>query len=139
MIQKQDYLDNGFLTDGLDKKDSLFTTLSGREVKGGGGISPDVETEVNRFPPFIQGLWKSGAFLEFASNYVPANDIEAPIIITDDIVNNFKNFLEGYDVNYKLHGEKELDKFLQFNFFQRCGGGIGVTRLIRAMKLSNLL
>ena len=110
LIQKQDYLDNGFLTDDLDKKDSLFTTLSGREVKGGGGISPDVETEVNRFPPFIQGLWKSGAFLEFASNYVPANDIEAPIIITDDIVNNFKNFLEGYDVNYKLPGEKELEK-----------------------------
>ncbi len=31
---------------------------------------------------------------------------------------------------------KELDKFLSFDFFPRCGGGIGVTRLIRAMKLS---
>ena len=35
--------------------------------------------------------------------------------------------------------EKELEEFLQFNFFQRCGGGIGITRLIRAMRLSNLL
>jgi len=35
--------------------------------------------------------------------------------------------------------ERELDEFLKFNFFPRFGGGIGVTRLIRAMKLSNLL
>ena len=39
----------------------------------------------------------------------------------------------------KARVEKELDEFLKFNFFDRCGGGIGVTRLIRAMKLSNLL
>ena len=35
--------------------------------------------------------------------------------------------------------EKELDEFLNFNFFERCGGGIGVTRMIRALKLSKLL
>tara|TARA_B100000787_G_C16170065_1_gene286004 strand:+ start:157 stop:999 length:843 start_codon:yes stop_codon:yes gene_type:complete len=35
--------------------------------------------------------------------------------------------------------EKELEEFLQFKFFDRSGGGIGLTRLIRAMKLSNLL
>lgn len=34
---------------------------------------------------------------------------------------------------------KELDEFLNHKFFTRCGGGIGVTRLIRAMKLSGLL
>ena len=35
--------------------------------------------------------------------------------------------------------EGELDEFLNFDFFERCGGGIGVTRMIRALKLSNLL
>ena len=35
--------------------------------------------------------------------------------------------------------EAELDEFLKYDFFQRCGGGIGMTRMIRAMKLSNLL
>jgi aspartyl/asparaginyl-tRNA synthetase len=34
---------------------------------------------------------------------------------------------------------KELDDFLEFDFFPRSGGGIGVTRMIRAMKLSGLL
>lgn len=35
--------------------------------------------------------------------------------------------------------EKELDEFLNFDFFERSGGGIGMTRLIRAMKLSKLI
>jgi carboxyl-terminal processing protease len=33
LIQKQDYLDNGFLTDGLDKHDSTFVTSGGRIAK----------------------------------------------------------------------------------------------------------
>ena len=35
--------------------------------------------------------------------------------------------------------QKELEEFLEFNFMDRCGGGIGVTRMIRALKLSNIL
>tara|TARA_B110000285_G_C15081482_1_gene593752 strand:- start:232 stop:1110 length:879 start_codon:yes stop_codon:yes gene_type:complete len=35
--------------------------------------------------------------------------------------------------------ENELNDFLKRDFFERSGGGIGVTRMIRAMKLSNLL
>jgi len=35
--------------------------------------------------------------------------------------------------------QKELDDFLQKKFFERSGGGIGMTRMIRAMKLSNLI
>jgi aspartyl/asparaginyl-tRNA synthetase len=34
---------------------------------------------------------------------------------------------------------KELDDFLTFEFFPRSGGGIGVTRMVRAMKLSKIL
>lgn len=33
----------------------------------------------------------------------------------------------------------ELNRFLSLEFFERCGGGIGVTRMIRAMKLAKLL
>ena len=39
----------------------------------------------------------------------------------------------------KKRVEKELEEFLKFDFFERFGGGIGVTRMIRALKLSNLL
>ena len=39
----------------------------------------------------------------------------------------------------KARVESELNEFLAHNFVTRSGGGIGVTRMIRAMKLSNLL
>ena len=35
--------------------------------------------------------------------------------------------------------QTELNEFLKHNFMQRCGGGIGMTRMIRALKLSNLI
>jgi len=44
----------------------------------------------------------------------------------------FSNFGRNRVIN-------ELEQFLGFHFFDRSGGGIGLTRLIRAMKLSNLL
>ena len=59
-----------------------------------------------------------------------------------------ENFLTISDGGYanilfaqfgKARVEKELDDFLSKDFFERSGGGIGVTRMIRAMKLSNLL
>ena len=39
----------------------------------------------------------------------------------------------------KARVEKELEEFLKKDFFVRAGAGIGMTRIIRAMKLSNLL
>jgi hypothetical protein len=44
---------------------------------------------------------------------------------------------------YNNFGEErvnnELEEFLKLDFFPRSGGGIGVTRMIRALKLSNLI
>lgn len=40
-----------------------------------------------------------------------------------------------YDKFGKDRVEEELEEFLSFDFFPRFGGGIGITRLIRAMKL----
>lgn len=47
------------------------------------------------------------------------------------------------DILYAQFGkervEKELEDFLSLEFFPRCGGGIGITRMIRALKLSEIL
>ena len=44
---------------------------------------------------------------------------------------------------YELFGKErtdiELNDYLNFDFFERCGGGIGMTRLIRSMKLEGLI
>jgi carboxyl-terminal processing protease len=110
LIQKQDYLDNGFLTDGLDKHDSLFVTTGGRIVKGGGGIAPDIVTEINPLPPYVQGLWRESAFLTFAASYVHREGLGEDFEITSKVMSDFEQFLSEYDINYTLPGEKELDR-----------------------------
>ena len=63
----------------------------------------------------------------------------------DEMRKQFYNISDGNYANIlfsnftKERVEKELDEFLSFDFFERSGGGIGVTRKIRALKLSNLL
>ena len=109
LIQKEDYLDNGFLTDGLDTKDSLFTTKGGRVVKGGGGIIPDVSTDIQKKSPYIQELWREGVFLSFAASYVPMNNItKENLSINKQVLSDFKKFLSEYHLEYYLPGEKEF-------------------------------
>ena len=113
LIQKQDYLDNGFLTDGLDKVDSLFTTKGGRQVKGGNGIVPDIKIKRNILSPYVQELWRQGVFLSFAASYVPFNkDLKTPVFIDNKIMKAFKLFINDYTLEYKLKGEDEYLKFL---------------------------
>ena len=55
----------------------------------------------------------------------------------------FHTISDGMYANllFKLFGkervEKELDEFLNFDFFPRFGGGIGVTRMISALDKLN--
>jgi aspartyl/asparaginyl-tRNA synthetase len=62
-----------------------------------------------------------------------------------EMIEMFKTISDGGYANtlYAQFGkervEKELNEFMNFNFFDRSGGGIGMTRMIRAMKLSNLI
>lgn len=39
----------------------------------------------------------------------------------------------------KCRTEQELDDYFMFDFFKRSGGGIGVTRLIRSMRMEGLI
>tara|TARA_B100001057_G_scaffold271337_1_gene271556 strand:+ start:2585 stop:3490 length:906 start_codon:yes stop_codon:yes gene_type:complete len=61
------------------------------------------------------------------------------------MVDRFKTIMEGAykDKMYELFGEErtmaEMEEFLKFDFIKRSGGGIGVTRLIRSMKLEGLM
>ena len=63
----------------------------------------------------------------------------------DDMRRQFETISDGMYSNIlysnftKERVQTELDEFLSYDFMPRYGGGIGITRLIRAMKLSNLL
>ena len=59
---------------------------------------------------------------------------------TDEMRKEFHTISKGlyaqklYDLFGKERVEKELEEFLSLNFFPRCGGGIGMTRMVDAVK-----
>lgn len=63
----------------------------------------------------------------------------------DEMRRQFETISDGgysqilYDKFTKERVTGELDEFLKFDFFPRSGGGIGLTRLIRGMKMSGLM
>ena len=63
----------------------------------------------------------------------------------EEMLKRFTTIMDGsYSAKlYELFGHErtdaEMDDYLKLNFFKRCGGGIGVTRLLRSMKLEGLI
>jgi len=63
----------------------------------------------------------------------------------DEMLYRFDTILNGaykeklYSLFGKERTDAELKEFMDFDFFERSGGGIGLTRLIRSMKKENLL
>ena len=44
-----------------------------------------------------------------------------------------------YELFTSKRTDDELQEYFNFDFFTRCGGGIGMTRLIRSMEKEGLL
>ena len=54
----------------------IFRTDLGREVYGGGGITPDIEVSLEEMPPYLQYLLSRSAFFDYAVRYTTENEIE---------------------------------------------------------------
>ena len=109
LIQKPGYIDDEVIvSDG--KEDSLFYTIGGRKVKGGGGISPDYEVEMPKATPLVLECWRKGLFFNFAQErqhrYDSYEDALADVTILDD----FKSYIDTQDVDVNTEGEKDLEK-----------------------------
>ena len=101
LIQKEDWLDNGVLTDGKEMTDSVFFTLkNNRKVKGGGGIIPDIIIDLNnKTTPFISAIWKANLFSSFSANYL--SDIDNMQNFQSRIFKDLDKYVNGYfDLEY---------------------------------------
>lgn len=88
-----------------------FKTKSGRIVYGGGGIKPDIEIELPTLSWFEVNLIRKSAFFNFAVNYATQlKGKEASIKITDEILAEFKNYLNEKDFKFQMEGEEEIKR-----------------------------
>jgi len=109
LIQKPDY-NNEEIIAWTATEDSIFTTVGGRSVRGGGGIHPDVEI-ANEIKPstLVQESWRKGMFFSFVQNDRDRfHDLEE-IKIDDEILGDFREFLATHDLSLPISGESQLN------------------------------
>jgi carboxyl-terminal processing protease len=101
-------------TDILAKNDTLgkaFHTANGRVVYEGHGIQPDVKVEPTMASTITTYLYAKNIFFKYANKFYrehksikPANEFE----ITDDIYNDFMQFVKDEGFTFTSESEKEI-------------------------------
>ena len=107
LIQKPGYI-NDELVVREDKEDSLFVTVGGRTVKGGGGITPDYEVVMPKSKPLLLECWRKGLFFSFAQERQHKYDIYEDALIDLDLMTDFKVFIDDHELDVITDGEKQF-------------------------------
>ncbi|KAA3599305.1 MAG: S41 family peptidase [Calditrichaeota bacterium] len=110
-VQKIDYSKNDIFEEGFKiKENNSFTTLNGRTVFGGQGVSPDVIFKEEKEPKLLSELKRKGMYSKFITKYLSENP-EAKVLPESSFA-EFVNFLEENSFNYTNRWEKNLDEIL---------------------------
>ena len=93
---------------------SIFYTRNGREVKDGGGVTPDIIIKNEEVSDITISLMSKRLVFDFATQFRYKNEVILPIEnfeITDEIFNNFMDFLLDKEYKYTTATEDALDIF----------------------------
>ena len=91
-----------------------FKTLGGRSVYDGGGIDPDVETEQIDYKPILGSLIRKNLIFDYATLYRHKHKSLPPpeqFVISDELYEDFVQFLSGKDYQYETDSEKRLKQW----------------------------
>lgn len=94
-----------------EKKREEFRTKGGRIVYGGGGVVPDIELEKYSYTPLQLNLERLSMFFEFSIRYTAQHlDLPEDFEVTDEMIQEFKEFLKEKDFSYKNSLELDLER-----------------------------
>lgn len=96
-----------------DSLTSVFKTAGGREVRDGGGITPDITVELPEVNRLTFNVVRDNWAFDFATHYAATHDtIPAPqdFVITDTIYEEFKSFIDPARFNYDKVCETAVDQ-----------------------------
>jgi carboxyl-terminal processing protease len=93
-----------------------FKTASGRIVKDGGGITPDIEVEGKRYSRPTYSLVYNDITGDFATRYFVAHESIAPaedFILSDAEWEDFVKFCEGQEFDYRSGSDAQIEKLVE--------------------------
>lgn len=119
-IQALDYShrnDDGSVGTIPDSLVTEFSTKKGRKVFDGGGIVPDIKIESEQLSGLGIAMITKFLVFDFATKYSNENEsIAKPedFIITDEIYNQFSEFIKESKFEYDSQSKNEMEKLIKF-------------------------
>ena len=115
LIQALDYSHrnpDGSVARTPDSLTNVYHTLHGREVRDGGGLTPDIVIDWGKVSPLLYNLVGDNKIFDYATKYANTHD-SIPgaweFEITDEIFEDFKGSLDHSTLKY----DKVMDQLLQ--------------------------
>lgn len=112
--RKDDNGDSHNVPDSLIKK---FSTRNGRIVYDGKGIKPDILMPAEKLANISASLIRKFLIFDYATKFYNQNDSIPPVEefeITDEIYEDFINFISDKDYDYTTQSEKSLNKLKKY-------------------------
>ena len=118
-IQGIDYSDKDSVGHSVHKSDSLavaFKTKSGRTVYDYGGVEPDVVEKIDPYSTVLLAMFERNMIFNFANEYKTNHAAIASakdFVVTENIYNDFLQFVKKGDLKYETLTEKQLKQLKQ--------------------------
>lgn len=103
----------GVVPDSLIKP---FKTQAGRTVYDGGGITPDIKIEPEKYARVSQELVMQDMVFDFVNEYAakhPSLPSPSEFVLTDELFNEFKAYLKTKEFEYETATQSMLDKLVK--------------------------
>ena len=110
LIQNPGYIDKDIIN-GVSEQDTLFATVKGRKVKGGGGIMPDYEVEVHKYGPLTRECWRQGILFTYVQKRKQNYSSFDEVLATEDLMEDFYVYLKEQDLDISIDGESNYNDF----------------------------
>ena len=94
LIQRKSFGDELRLDDLLESDTLMFNSEAHREMKGGGGITPDVPVERYVADALESELWRRGSFFKFSVQYAGEHpELGLPVSVDSSALEEFRQWL----------------------------------------------
>ena len=97
-ISMYDYFYNPADRPHSDTNREVKLTDSGREVYGGGGITPDVKIDTPKSNNFQDVLMEQFVFFNFANHYLVNHTVDKNFQVDDNVIHEFEAYLTGKQI-----------------------------------------
>jgi len=91
-----------------DEPEHYFTS-GGREMFGGGGITPDIAIEQPELDPVVVEMYRQDLFFTFINDWLSRHERPDTVKVTEEMLDEFEGYLTTVNFEPPLPGDKELE------------------------------